>query len=485
MRVYRNSLAFLLAKNAAELFPKARLTVDHSFGTGFYCGFETPDKAQLTAAQTRRLEEAMRRDIRRNIPIKRYSLAFSEAVDKFEQTGWRDKADLLRFRNPPAVVIHECGEFSDLAQNPLASTAGILKLFKLRHYPPGLVLQFPDQSDIKRMASFRDQPHLFRIFQEHKQWGRIVGVTNVGKLNELIYRGDIAEFIRMAEAFHEKKIARMADQIAARRDRLKVILIAGPSAAGKTSLAKRLAVQLQVNGIVTSAISLDNYYVNDADTPHDPTGRPDYEHIDAIDVPMFNRHLQELINGREVELPFFNFNTKLREFRGDNLRLAPEQMVIVEGIHGLNPKFTPMISADKKFKIYISALTQLNIDNNNRISTTDNRLMRRMARDYQYRGNSALATLRMWPSVRYGEKKWIFPFQAEADAVFNSALDYELAVLKPMVLPLLMTIKPTDPEYAETRRLQGFLDNFLDAPVKDVPATSILREYIGSSSFKY
>ncbi len=485
MRVYRNSLVFLLAKTAAAALPDCRLTVEHSFGAGFFCSFDTACGGHITAAQTRKLELAMRRDIRRNLSILRHRLAFEEAVAQFEQTGQRDKADLLRFRNPPMVVVHACGPFTDLAYSPLAPSTGALPDFKLIHYPPGLVLQFPDMRRPARIAPFRDQPHLFRIFHEHKQWGRMAGVSNVGKLNELIYRGRIAEFIRMAEAFHEKKIARIADQIAARRRQLKVILISGPSAAGKTTLAKRLAVQLRVNGIATDTISLDNYYVNDADTPRDAAGRPDYEHIDSVDVPLFNRHLQELIKGREIELPFFNFETKQREFRGDRLQLAPGEMVIIEGIHGLNPRFTPSISAARKFKIYISALTQLNIDANNRISTTDNRLLRRMVRDHLYRGNSPLATLRMWPSVRRGEKTWIFPFQAEADAAFNSALDYEMAVLKPMAEPLLMTIKPSAPEYAETRRLQGFLENFLEAPVGDVPATSILREYIGASNFKY
>lgn len=485
MRVYRNSLVFLLAKAAAEALPDCRLTVEHSFGAGFFCGFEGQCGKPITAAQTRTLDRTMRLAIRRNLPIRRYGLAFEEAVSKFEQSSQKDKADLLRFRNPPMVVVHECGRFLDLAHSPLAPSTGALPDFKLIRYPPGLVIQFPGMAHPARIARFRDQPHLFRIFHEHKQWGRIIGVRNVGNLNESIYRGSLPEFIRMAEAFHEKKIARLADQIADRRRELKVILISGPSAAGKTTLAKRLAVQLRVNGIATSTVSLDNYYVNDADNPRDAAGRPDYEHIDAVDLPLFNRNLLELIQGREIELPFFNFETKQREFRGIRRRLAPGEMVIIEGIHGLNPRFTPSIPPGRKFKIYISALTQLNIDANNRISTTDNRLMRRMVRDHLFRGNSPATTLRMWPSVRRGEKTWIFPFQSQADAAFNSALDYELAVLKSMVEPLLMTIKPSAPEYAEARRLQGFLDNFLPAPATDVPATSILREYIGASNFEY
>ncbi|MCA1810198.1 MAG: hypothetical protein LC725_12250 [Lentisphaerae bacterium] len=383
------------------------------------------------------------------------------------------------------MVLYTCDGFADLAHGPLAPATGVLGKFDIIHYPPGLVLQLPEQEQPRRMRKFRDQPQMFRIFQQHKHWGRMVGVHNVGMLNAIIARGEMGNFIRIAESFHEKRIAELADLIAARRRKVKIILISGPSSAGKTTLAKRLAVQLQVNGIKTSTISLDNYYVDDPDTPRDEAGQPDYEHINAVDVPLFNRNMLALIKGRPIDLPYFNFNTKRREFRGEKMQLPPGQMLIVEGIHGLNPRFSPMIANANKFRIYISALTQLNLDANNRISTTDNRLMRRIVRDYRYRGNAPGATLRMWPSVRRGEKTWIFPFQTHADFVFNSALDYELAVLKPMLTPILTEIKPSQPEYAEARRMQAFLDYFLEVPISDVPTTSILREYIGASSFKY
>ncbi|MDP2990254.1 MAG: nucleoside kinase, partial [Kiritimatiellota bacterium] len=399
--------------------------------------------------------------------------------------GLQDKVNLLRFRNPPKIVIYECDRFVDLAHGPLAPGTGALNYFKLIHYPPGLVLQLPSCETPRRVTPFRDQPHLFQIFNEHKTWGRILGVTNVGRLNELIMNGDVREFMRIEEAFHEKKIIRIADRISALRRQVRLILMAGPSSAGKTTFAKRLAVQLEVNGLRPVMISLDNYYVDDANTPRDAAGGPDYEHIKAVDVELFNQHLLKLFAGKTVELPRFNFERKRRESGGAPLRLKPDQVVIVEGIHGLNPHFTHRIPGRQKFAIYISALTQLAIDAGNRISTTDNRLMRRLVRDHAYRGNSPLATLRMWPSVRRGEKTWIFPHQAKADATFNSALDYELAVLKPLVEPLLMEIKPADPEYAEARRLQEFLLNFLEIPKYDVPPTSILREFIGASSFKY
>ena len=488
MRIYRDSLSFLLAKTAAALFPDGRFSIEHSLGTGLFCRFESAALGRdgaLSFHKVAALEAAMRRLVARNLPIFRRKLAFADALERFQKAGQQDKVDLLRFRNPPKIVIYECDRFVDLAHGPLAPGTGALNYFKLIHYPPGLVLQLPSCEAPRRVTPFRDQPQLFQIFNEHKTWGRILGVTNVGRLNELIVNGDVREFMRIEEAFHEKKIARIADRIGACRRQARLILIAGPSSAGKTTFAKRLAVQLEVNGLRTIMISLDNYYVDDVETPRDAAGAPDYENIKAVDVELFNQHLLKLFAGKTVELPRFNFERKRRESGGTRLRLMPGQVVIVEGIHGLNPRFTHRIPARQKFKIYISALTQLAVDDGNRISTTDNRLMRRLVRDHAYRSNSVLATLRMWPSVRRGEKTWIFPHQAKADATFNSALDYELAVLKPLVEPLLMEIKPADPEYAEARRLQEFLLNFLEIPKYDVPPISILREFIGASSFKY
>ncbi|MFC1461202.1 nucleoside kinase [Verrucomicrobiota bacterium] len=485
MRVYRNSLSFLLAKAVAELFPKACFSIEHSLGTGFFYSLETGRTGKATSRQVARLESHMRRLVARDIPVQRRKISFTDAVRGFEQTGRTDRANLLKFRNPPKVVTYWCDRFSDLAHGPLAPSTGVLKTFKLIHYPPGLVLQFPHRDNARRVTPFKDQPHLFRIFSEHKQWGRILGINNVGKLNEIIINGEIENFIRIEEAFHEKKIATIADQICVRRKHVKVVLVSGPSAAGKTTFSKRLAVQLQVNGVKPVMVSLDNYYVDNDKNPCGKDGRPDYEHIEAIDIALFNKHLLRLIAGKEVELPYFNFTKKRREYRGTRLCIEPEQMIIVEGIHGLNPRFTHRIAPRNKFKIYVNALTQLNIDANNRISTTDNRLMRRLVRDRAFRGNSALATLRMWPSVRQGEKTWIFPFQQHADATFNSALDYELAVLNSIISPMLMEIKPRNAEYAETRRLQEFLLNFLEVSGRYVPHTSVLREFIGASSFKY
>jgi uridine kinase len=361
----------------------------------------------------------------------------------------------------------------------------VLGAFQLILYPPGFVLQIPDEANPKTVPPFEPQPQQFQIFQEHKEWGRVLGVNTVGRLNEIIATREIGDFIKIAEAFHEKKIAQIADRIHERRNQIKWCLIAGPSSSGKTTFAKRLAVQLRVDGLRPVTISVDDYFVGRERTPRDQNDQPDFESIDAVDLPLFNEHLMRLDKGEEVNLPTFNFENGCREFRGAKLHIEPDQIVLVEGIHGLNPRLTESLPPAHKLRIYISALTQLNLDSNNRISTTDNRLVRRLVRDNNYRGNSALKTLGMWPSVRQGERTWIFPYQPAADVAFNSALDYELAVLKPLVEPLLAEVKPHHVQYPEARRLQQFLSSFLSVSDYLVPPTSILREFIGSSSFNY
>ena len=483
MRIYRNSLSFLLTKTVNELFPKVRVCIEHSISAGFFYTIENKDVN--VKRLIRKIEEAMQRTVEENLPIERGKLSYAEALALFEKAKMPEKVGLLRFRNQPKIAVYSCGGFFDLDHGPLAPNTGVLKRFRLIDYPPGLVLQFPEPQNHKHIPKFKDQPLLFQIFHEHKEWGRILGVNNVGRLNELTSRGEIGNFIKISESFHEKKIARIADEILARRKQIRVVLISGPSASGKTTFAKRLAIQMEVNGIRPVTLSMDNYYVDDPKTPRDKNGRPDYEDINAIDIALFNRHLRDLIRGGEIELTRFDFHRKKRMSTNRRLRIDPDQIIIVEGIHGLNPHFTPMIERRRKFLVYVSALTQLNIDLHNRISTTDNRLMRRLVRDRNFRGNTPLATLKMWPFVRRGEKRWIFPFQGHADAFFNSALDYELAVLKPLVEPLLMQVKPTDAEYAEARRLQQFLWNFLGVIRNEAPPNSILREFIGASSFKY
>ncbi len=485
-RVYRRSLCFLLAKAVRDVFPTAQFSVEHSLGLGLYCQFSHAHvHGGIQTEELEAIDAHMRELVRRDMPIERRKVAFMDAVREFDARGLPEKAGLLKHRNPPRVVVHCCDGFCDLAHGPLAPSTGMLQTFALVHYAPGFVIHLPDRDTPHTVPAFEDQPHLFHIYQEHKAWGRILGVTTVGRLNEIVAEREIDDFIMTAEALHEKKLAAIAEHIAQRRDAVRVILIAGPSSAGKTTFAKRLTTHLRVNGRNPITLSTDDYFVGEDRNPVGDDGKPDYEHLEAVDLELFNRDLATLIAGGEIAIPRFNFGLKTREYRGERLRLKERQVLIVEGIHGLNPRLAAAIPPDAKYRIYISALTQLSVDTHNRISTTDNRLMRRLVRDHRYRGHSALDTLRMWPMVRRGEKQWIFPFQREADATFNSALDYELAVLKPFVEPLLMQVKPSHIEYAEARRLSEFLLNFMAVPATAVPRTSILREYIGGSSLHY
>lgn len=484
-RVYRATSSFLLAKVVKELFPDAHFSIEHSLGTGFYCYFEQNGVVGISDEQLAAIEQRFKQLVAQDVPIERHKVNYSDAVKVFEEQNQPDKSSLLRFRNPPKVVIYTCGAFSDLSHGPLAASTGIITHLGILKHKPGFVIQFPDRSIPPRIPSLREEPQLFSIFQEHKKWGRILNVNTVGRLNEIIANKEIADFIRISEALHEKKIANIADHVAQHKDRIRWLLIAGPSSSGKTTFAKRLAVQLRVNGLQPMTISVDNYFVDRTRTPKDADGQNDYEHIEAIDLPLFNDHLVRLDAGEKVELPVFNFQLGKQEYKGNFLQLQPNQLVILEGIHCLNPRLTEQLAKERKFRIYISALTQLNLDSTNRISTTDNRLVRRLVRDNQFRGHSASVTMGMWGSVRRGEKKWIFPFQHEADIAFNSALDYELAVLKPLVEPLLAEVKPDSPQYVEARRMQEFLSSFLALPYDLVPPNSILREFVGKSSFRY
>ena len=484
--VFQRSIAFLAAKAVKECFPEAVFAVDYAVGDGLCCSFEEhPGSNQsIGLDQVNLIHSRMRALVALNLPIERTKISFAEATRRFTEAGQTDKLNLLRFRNPPRVVIHVCDGFYDLAQGALAPSTGALDRFDLIHYPPGFVLQLPSRGG-SQVAPFKDQPKLFKIFREHKTWGRTMGINTVGRLNEVIVSGDISDFIKVAEALHEKNVARIADEIYRRRDAVRLVMIAGPSSAGKTTFSKRLGIQLRVNGLRVSTISLDNYFLELSRTPVDESGTPDFEHIDSLDLSLFHQHMAQLIAGEDIELPEFDFGTKQRRPSGIHIKLDRGSILIIEGIHGLNPRLSEMLPKEAKFGIYVSALTQLSLDANNRISTTDNRLLRRMVRDHKYRGHSALKTLRMWSSVRRGEERWIYPFQDQADAVFNSALDYEIAVLKSLAEPLLMEVKPFDREYAETRRLTAFLANFTGLSDREVPNTSMLREYIGRSSFRY
>lgn len=483
-RVYRRSLCFLLAMAAQDVCPDRHLVIGHSLGNGYYYRFEDEDR--VDDADVARLEKRMRELVEEDLPIVRRLVSYTDALEYFEQNGMHDTAMLLKHRNDAKIPVYTCGGMMDISHGPLVPQTGMLVHFELRTYEAGFILRFPRDSDPYSLGPFEASPILFSVYQEYKQWGKILNVSSVGKLNDLTVTGGIRDFIRVAEALQNKKIAEIADRIHARRDEARIVLIAGPSSSGKTTFAKKLSIQLTVLGFKPVAIGLDDYFVPRAQTPLDEDGNYDFEHIDAIDVPLLNGHLEELLAGREVELPRFDFKTGERTASGGHrIRLPERGILIMEGIHGLNDQLTPRIDASQKFKAYVSALTQLNLDDHNRISTTDNRLIRRLVRDHQFRGHDALETLHMWPSVRRGENRNIFPFQDSADVAFNSALDYELGVLRNHALPLLDEVKPYHDVYHEAIRLLSFLQNFTPIPEKHVPDDSILREFVGESGFSY
>jgi uridine kinase len=435
MRIYKRSLCFILIKAVNDLFPDRKVVIQHSIGSGLYC--EVTGSKDLSAEEVSFIQKRMREIVDAKIPFVKRVMSVEEAKEIFKKSGRMDRYHAVEHRIKPYVTMYNCGGLDDYFYGYMVPDTGYIKEFSLVFYPPGLVLMSPTKSDPGSLPFFNPQPRLFGIFNEYKRWNRILEIENVGALNDIIKEGLINDIIRVAEALHEKKIAQIADMISGSDENKKVVLISGPSSSGKTTFAQRLSVQLRVNGLKPVTISLDDYFVDREVTPLDENGEYDYETIDAIDVELFNRHLNNLIALKEVEIPVFNFETGKREPRGRLLKLNKDNIIIIEGIHGLNEKLTRTVRPENKFKIYVSALTSLNIDDHNRIPTTDTRIIRRIVRDHQFRGNSAAATIDRWPSVRRGEEKNIFPFQEQADVMFNSALVYELSVLKTIVEPLL------------------------------------------------
>jgi uridine kinase len=483
--IYRRSLSFLLALAARKIFPSKSLYAGHSLGSSYYYTLnsgDAPSEKQITS-----LQEEMKSLVKEDLPITFTHLAYEEALDVFTKNQQTDTALLLDQRTTSRIRVNQCKDYLDMYVAPLVPRTGLLQAFELMRYQEGFLLRFPPIGKDMEIGPFQDEPAISEVFNEYKKWGRIVGVRVVGELNSHITNRTIIDYIRIAETHQARKLADIAEQINAEKDRIKTVLLAGPSSSGKTTSAKRLSIELLVSGIEPIAISLDDYYVGTAMTPKDEKGNPDYECLEALDIPLLNEHLAALYRGEEISLPVYDFKTGTRTTSGGRkIRMGDRRSVLLlEGIHALNDALTPGIARDTKFKVYVSALTQLNLDDHNRIPTSDNRLLRRMVRDYQFRSKDAVTTFKMWPSVRAGERKHIFPFQNTADAAFNSALDYELPVLKYYADPLLRAVKPSQREYAEAARLLSFLENFAPIPPQYVPGTSILREFIGESEFKY
>jgi uridine kinase len=482
--IYRRTLSFVLAIAARNIFLHDGVYVGHSLGNSYYYTLSSGEI--LEKSQIEKLSCEMQRLVKEDMPITFKYLAYDEAVQLFKEHHQCDTALLLEQRSSSRIKVNECHGYMDIYIQPLLERTGLLCAFELMPYEDGFLLRFPAIGKGKTISPFVDEPHLYKIYSDYKKWGRIVGVRVVGDLNARIADRTILDYIRIAEAYQARRMADIASRIYEKRDNLKMVLIAGPSSSGKTTSAKRLAIELMVLGIKPIAISLDDYYRGTAETPKDENGDPDYECLEALDVPFLNEQLQALYRGEEVELPVYDFKTGSRKGSGGKkIKLESHNILIVEGIHGLNDALTYSIERGTKFKVYISALTQLNLDDHNRIPTSDNRLLRRMVRDSQFRGMDAAGTIKMWPKVQAGERKHIFPFQDTSDAAFNSALDYELSVLKYYADPLLRAVKPDKTEYAEAVRLLSFLENFTPISPQYVPGTSILREFIGDSEFKY
>jgi uridine kinase len=482
--IYRRTLSFVLAIAARNIFPQRGVYVGHSLGSSYYYTFSDGEKCDKSEVE--KLSKEMAKLVKENLPITFKYLAYEEAMQLFEAHHQADTALLLEQRSSSRIKVNECQQYMDIYIQPLLANTGQLCAWELMPYQDGFLLRFPHVGKGKTIDPFVDEPQLFGVYNDYKKWGRIVGVRVVGELNSKIADRSFREYIRVAEAHQARKLSEIAEHIYAKKENLKLVLIAGPSSSGKTTSAKRLSLELMVLGFKPIAISLDDYYRGTAATPKDEKGEPDYECLEALDVPYLNKQLQALYRGEEIELPVYDFKSgERKQTGGKKIKLEKDNLLIVEGIHGLNDALTHTIDRSTKFKVYISPLTQLNLDDHNRIPTSDNRLLRRMVRDSQFRGMQAAGTIKMWPKVQAGERKYIFPFQESSDATFNSSLDYELSVLKYYADPLLRAVKPHMHEYAEAVRLLSFLENFTPIPPQYVPGTSILREFIGDSEFKY
>lgn len=477
-RIYTKTISAVFIMACKELYPDKDAIIHHFLGPGLYA--ELDDRHGISFRETEILQEKMEEIIKRDIPIKRSDYSREEALEIFREHDYSDKVRLISSMDKDTVSIYRIGDHTDSFHGYLAPSTGFVDEFKLKYYYPGVIILFPSRKNHYNMDNFKDQKKLAKIFNESNNWLEILDLANIGSLNERINNGHLRDLILISEALHEKRIAQIADKICADPD-INMILIAGPSSSGKTTFAHRLSVQLKVNGKRPISISMDDYFVNREDTPLRKDGEPDFESIDAIDLALFNSDLVKLLEGESVQLPKFNFITGKREASGKWISVDRDHPIIIEGIHGLNPKLTIDIPEKNKFKVYISALTQLNIDNHNRISTTDTRLIRRMVRDVKFRGNEPSRTFEMWQGVRSGEEKFIFPFQEEADAMFNSSLVYEMSVLKKYIMPLLQEVTPESVYYSEAKKLLKFLKYF--NPIEDescIPPNSILREFIGS-----
>ena len=481
-RNYTRSLFFVLCKAIHDLYPSSEVVIDIPVSNGYYCNLNIgqPVTPQIVDKVKARMQEI----IDAKIPLRRFEVPTEEAIKVFEARGAISKSKLLKSTGRLYTTYYQIDDYVDYYYGSLLTNTSQLFLFGLEPYYDGVLLRIPSKQDPSQLGKLIRQDKMFDIFVEHHRWQNILGLRTVGDLNEAVAKGHTTDIINLSEALQEKKISHIADEIAARKG-VKLVLLAGPSSSGKTTTCKRLSIQLLANGIKPLQISLDDYFVDREHTPKDETGEYDYESIYALNLKLINDQFNALFRGEEVELPKYNFQTGKSERSGKKLRMDEHNMLVVEGIHALNPELTAQIPEEQKFRVYASALTTILLDSHNYIPTTDNRLLRRIIRDYKYRGVSAQETIHRWPSVRAGENKWIFPYQENADAMFNTAMLYELAAIKTQAEPLLELVPENCEEYSEAYRLLKFLKYFKPIPYRQLPPTSLLREFLGGSSFKY
>ena len=482
IRAYTRSLFFVLCKAAHELWKDCKVVIDIPISNGYYVNLQLG--RTVTPDDVNDLRQRMQQLIDAKLPIHRFESTTEEAIEMFRQEGSMSKVKLLESSGRLYTTYYDLDGYKDYYYGTLLTNTGQIYLFGLEYYFDGILLRLPTAQDPSKLGAFIRQDKMFEIFKEHHRWQDILGLRTVGDLNKAIEGGHANELIQLSEALQEKKIAQIADEIAKRKT-VKMVLIAGPSSSGKTTTCKRLSIQLAVNGIHPVGISLDDYFLDRDKTPRDENGDYDFEHLHALNIPLLNEQMNALFRGEEIELPRYNFQKGKSEMSGKKLKLKGNEVLILEGIHALNPELTAQIPNEQIFRVYASALTTILLDNHNYIPTTDNRLLRRIIRDHKYRGVNALGSIRRWASVRKGENRWIFPYQENADAIFNSAMLFELAVIKQQAEPLLDQVPENCEEYAEAYRLLKFLRYIKPIPEDQIPPTSLLREFLGGSSFEY
>ena len=488
-RVYVRSLCFVLYKAATDVFPGSKLFIEHPLSRGYYCNFKKRTNEPLTDADVEAICQRMQEIIDLDMPFRRTEATTEEAVRVFADRGFSDKVKLLETSGQVYSDYYTLGDTVDYYYGPLVPSAGFLKVWGLQRYADGLLLRVPDRNDPTRLAEMVPMPRTFEVFAEKVRWDIIMRLSNAGDVNKAILRGYASELVQVSEALQEKKIVQIAEEIDRRfhaeKDPIRIVLITGPSSSGKTTFCKRLSVQLLACGLRPLSFSTDDYFVNREDTPLLPDGSYDFDNIKAVDCQLLDDHITRLMKGERVEVPEFNFTTGKREFNGKRLKLSGDSVLIIEGIHALNPLLTEKIPDSAKFKIYVSALTSVSLDDHNWIPTRDNRLLRRIIRDYNKGAFSARETISQWHNVCEAEEKWIFPFQETADVMFNSALNIEFAVLRTHAEVILASVPRNCPEYSEAHRLLKFIHYFIPVSDKEIPPTSIMREFVGGSSFKY